>query len=160
MLIIVAAGGCGSGGDGSTSAASSARAERCACSAGSWTDIAGEPANWRAMSSGRTWTDTAGCALRIDVVADYDGAAHCGFVGARYLALGMPVGSRYLRPRIYVRDPDDVYGDEATRDALDLDARLPGGARDSGLRLGETRLLVADGEPEAIYLQTGDRVER
>jgi hypothetical protein len=103
VLVLAAAAGCGGRGKASPPAVAPAAEEACPGPAGSWTDIAGEPVGWRAASSGRTWTDASGCTVRIDVVADYDGAAHCGFRGARYLALGAPVGARDTRPRVEPR---------------------------------------------------------
>jgi hypothetical protein len=102
--------------------------------------------------------------VRIDVIADHDGPSHCSFESARTIVLGDPPGSRYARARdtlVYVRDPEDVLGDAETAAALDLDARLPLNAVDTGFRLGRTRLWLASaGRPRNIVLVTGARVER
>jgi hypothetical protein len=128
------------------------------------TDVANEPRLWRRFASGRDWTTAAGCLVRIDVIADYDGPSHCGFESSRRIVLGDRPGSRYtgfMDTLAYVRDPEDVLGDRETAAALDLDAWLPPGAAATDLRLERTQLWIASTtRPESIFLVTGAHVER
>jgi len=145
-------------------AAAPQKARTCEGAPGSVTDVAGEPALWREHTSGRAWITTEGCLARVDVIADYDGAAHCDFQSARFIVLGHPIGTRYSSPRdshVYVRDPENAYGDARTAGLLDLEAELPAGAADTGLRLGPVQLWAVTDDPEFVYLATpGGPVER
>jgi hypothetical protein len=141
-----------------TTGAAPAKARTCEGAPGTIVDVAGEPPLWRENTSGRAWT-TDGCMARVDVIADYDGAAHCNFQSARFIVLGHPIGTRYSSPsdsHVYVRDPEDVYGDARTAELLDLDAEPPAGAADTGLRLGGIQLWAVADDPEFIYVTTPD----
>jgi hypothetical protein len=126
------------------------------------TDVATEP-DWRQFSDYREWRSADGCLVRIDVLADRPGPEHCGFEDARVIITGIPFGARYTdstNAANYVRDPGNVFDDEATAAALDLDAQLPEGAEDTGLREGGTELWVDPDDNSAIYLVGQNTVER
>ena len=135
----------------------------CAGREGSPIDVATEP-GWRAFADYRTWTTAEdGCVLRIDVIGDRPGPAHCRFDAARVIVTGRPVGARYTNSQDateYVRDPDDVQGDAATAAGFDPDAKLPDDAVDTEFRQDGTELWVDPDDPSAIYLVGDDRVER
>lgn len=129
---------------------------------GAATDVANEP-NWRQYADYRRWTTADGCLVRIDVLADRAGPAHCGFDAARVIITGIPIGARYTdesSSATYVRDPTNVFGDAVTASAFDPHATLPGGAVDTGLRQQGTELWVDPANRSAIYLVAGALVER
>jgi hypothetical protein len=59
----------------------------------------------------------------------------------------------------YVRDPDNVIGDEAIARRFDNDSTLPAAARDSGLRRHGVALWAVPADASAVYL-VGRRVEK
>jgi hypothetical protein len=129
---------------------------------GAATDVANEP-NWRQYADYRRWTTADGCLLRIDVLADRPGPAHCGFEVARVIITGIPIGARYTdasSSATYVRDPGNVFLDPATASAFDPHARLPEGAVDTGFRQQGTQLWVGPTDHSAIYLVAGASIER
>lgn len=130
---------------------------------GAATDVASEP-NWRQYADYRPWTTAnGGCLVRIDVVGDSPGPAHCGYQAARFITTGVPIGRRYtndLDDATYVRDPENVLGDPAVASAFDPQAELPPGAIDTGLRQQATELWVDPKNQSAIYLVAGASVER
>jgi hypothetical protein len=129
---------------------------------GAATDVASEP-NWRQFADHRQWRTPDGCLVRIDVLADRRGPAHCGFDAARVVTTGIPIGTRYTdetSSAAYVRDPGNVFGDAATASAFDPHAKLPEGAVDTGLRQQGTHLWVDPTDRSAIYLVAGALVER
>ncbi len=135
----------------------------CAARAGAVTDIASEP-NWRQYADYRPWTTAdGGCLVRIDVLAERPGPAHCGWQAARVITTGLPIGARYTDERNdanYVRDPGNVFGDPATASAFNPDAELPERAIDTGFRQGRTELWVDPADLSAIYLVTRASIER
>jgi hypothetical protein len=129
---------------------------------GAATDVANEP-NWRQFADYRQWKTADGCLVRIDVLADRPGPAHCGFEAARVITTGIPIGARYTdesSSATYVRDPGNAFGDAATASAFDAQATLPEGAVDTGIRQQGTQLWVDPTDRSAIYLATGTSVER
>lgn len=146
----------------STSSPTAVAARVCNALPGAVTDVATEP-DWRQFADYRTWTTPDGCILRIDVLGDRPGPSHCGWEAARVIVTGIPVGARYTGDRNdanYVRDPDNVFGDLATASAFDPDARLPGGAVNTGFRQRGTELWVDPTDGSGIYLVTGTSIER
>jgi hypothetical protein len=144
--------------------ASSGAVEPHACGpeAGAITDVAGEP-DWRRWADYRPWTDATGCLVRIDVLADRPGPAHCRYQSARVIITGKPVGTSYAGPgnsAEYVRDPNNVFGDRPTAGAFDPDAELPKGAVDTGFREGSTELWIDPPDGSVIYLVSEGSVER
>jgi hypothetical protein len=140
----------------------SATPHACQARDGSVTDVAHEP-DWRQYGGYTPWTTPDGCLLRIDIVADRPGPAHCGFEDARVIITGIPVGTPYSTVEDsahYVRDPGDAFGDPATADAFDPDADLPLSAVDTGYRQADAELWVVRADPSSVYLVDGDIVER
>jgi len=125
------------------------------------TDVATEP-DWRGFGEYREWTTADGCLLRIDVLGDRPGPAHCGFESARVIVTGSPVGARYTDASDaaeYIRDPDDVFGDPVIAAAFDPNAELPATAEDTGFRNEGWELWIVPGDETAIYLLTGTTTE-
>ncbi len=134
---------------------------RCDAPEGSVVDVAHEP-DWR-QGDDRFWATSDGCLVRIDVIADFPGPAHCGWQSARVIVTGIPVGARYSDDRnsaTYVRDPGDVFGDASTAAGFDPDAALPARAVDTGFREGGTALWVDENDESVIYLVTATSIER
>lgn len=145
-----------------TSASTPPSPHACQASDGSVTDVANEP-DWRQFAEYTPWTTPDGCLLRIDVVADRPGPAHCDMGAARVIITGVPVGAPYSTVEDsahYVRDPQNAFGDPATAEAFDGDADLPLDAVDTGYRQASTSLWVVRADPSSIYLVDGDAVER
>ena len=44
------------------------------------------------------WTNTDGCLVRIDIVAERPGPDHCGWEDADVLIVGSPLGEPYTTP--------------------------------------------------------------
>lgn len=129
---------------------------------GSVNDVATEP-DWRGFGEYREWTTADGCLLRIDVLGDRPGPEHCGFESARVIVTGIPVGERYTDSSDaaeFIRDPDNVFGDPEIAAAFDPDADLPADAEDTGFRNDGSELWIVPGDGGAIYLVTGESVER
>ena len=134
----------------------------CQAREGSVTDVAHEP-DWRQYADYTPWTAPDGCLLRIDIIADRPGPAHCGFDDARVIITGIPVGTPYSTVEDtanYVRDPQNTFSDPVTADAFDADAELPLVAVDTGYRQASAELWVDPADPSSIYVVDGDTVER
>lgn len=148
------------------------RPQRCTGAPGSITDLSAEPPAWRSAASGRFWTTTDGCLVRMDVLADYSGPDHCGWASARYVVVTHPPGGIWrqeranerltesARPHHYVRDPEGVYNRPDTTRLLDLDATLPAAAKDSGLRHRAEELWFVPGDTAAVFVKDQSGVER
>ena len=134
----------------------------CPAPNGSVNDIANEQ-NWRSFAQYREWTTRDGCRVRIDVLAEWPGPAHCGLSSARVLITGRPVGSRYSNPAdelTFVRDPDGVFMQPELTAGFDGHAHLPASAVDTGFRSGSTELWIVPGDNSAVLLKSADNVER
>ncbi|MDP8911362.1 MAG: hypothetical protein M3M94_04790, partial [Actinomycetota bacterium] len=109
------------------------------------------------------WKNAAGENVD-DKVRMYRGPSHCAWEDVVFLDLGWPLG-RSLDPprdagRQYVRDPNAVLPRDVFLGELDLDARLPRQARDTGYRAGELELWIGDDAERYVYVVRGDDVER
>jgi hypothetical protein len=134
----------------------------CEAKEGTVTDVAGEP-DWRRWADYRPWITADWCLVRIDVLADRPGPAHCGYESARVIISGKPVGTRYGGHRDsahYVRDPENVFGDSRTAAAFDPDSEVPAGALDTGFRQGSIELWADPSDASSIYLVLEQSVER
>jgi hypothetical protein len=134
----------------------------CDGAAGSSIDVKGEP-DWRPYGDYRPWTDRDGCLLRIDVLAERAGPAHCGWEEASVIIAGRPLGSRYTDQRDvveYVKDPKSVFGQPALAEAFDPDAELPATAVDSGFRRGDAALWHVPGDEGAVWVVAPPITER
>ena len=134
----------------------------CEAESGAATDIASEPHAWR-FPEYRDWGDRHGCLVRIDVLTDRSGPAHCGYESARVIVAGAPIGTPFTEPADsvqYVRDPDGAFGVPRLTVGLQLDTVLPAEAVDTGFRQAETELWVVPDDPRFIYLKNGNRAER
>lgn len=71
--------------------------------------------------------------------------------------LGQPHDS--TPARIYVKDPSNVFNDNAVAEAFDDDAELPSIANDSGFRQKDAELWTVPDDHTMIYLAFEDHVE-
>lgn len=130
---------------------------------GSSTDLEGQP-DW--TSDGyHSWMDRSGCLVRVDVLTDGPGPAHCGYEAADVLWVGDKLGERYRTDEVqelsYVRDPEGVFDLPAVTAAFDPDATLPNAAADTGYHRDGIALHVDPADPSAIWLAYPDgHVER
>jgi len=127
---------------------------------GSAIDRSDEP-DWRSFFL--PWTDILGCLVRVDVVFEALGEAHCDFDEARHLLTGDPLGTRFgstAPPIEYIRDPTGVYGSDLLTSGFAEFAELPSDAIDSGFRLRDRELWTSPGDPAAIYIKDSQGVER
>lgn len=134
----------------------------CGSKPGSVTDIESEP-DWRRHADYRPWTDTEGCLLRIDIVAERPGPEHCGWDAADVLIVGHPLGAPYTSPddtAHFVRDPAATFGRPHLANGYDPDASLPDDAIDTGFRRGGVSLWHVPGDQSAVWLVSGDTTER
>lgn len=163
--------GCGSDKDGQgvrTAPANTVAVRACDAPSGSLTDVATEPGAVRGAASGRDWTTKDGCLIRIDALADYDGADHCGYGSARFIVLRANRAYLLAKDKAvgaqdfdrYVRDPEQVYGNAQATNDLSLNASLPARAVDAGFRHGDEEIWEVPGDNAAIYVKTGGQVER
>lgn len=145
-----------------TSTTPLAEAHECIDEFGGPLDVAGEP-NWRGFGDYRAWTDTDGCLIRIDVLAERTGPEHCDWEETRVLITGSPLGSRYVNSTSdieYVRDPDGQYGVPEFVEGFQILESLPSDAIDTGFRHGDRQLWLSPSDPNAVYIQDGQTVER
>jgi hypothetical protein len=115
------------------------------------------PTGWN-----RPWHDAEGRVVHERVASTEQGPEHCDWESAAFLYLGWPLGTRSRSAddaRQYVRDPVGIFSAK-TIAPFERDARLPGGARNTGYHLGDLALWVADEPGKAVYLVRGSRVER
>ena len=139
------------------------KAPICAGNADPALDVATEPRLWRAAADSEEWTSRSGCLVRIDVLAERSGAAHCGHAQARVIITGTPLGSRYTGPhdaRTYIRDPEGTYHDAQLTQRFTASTTLPREAVDSGFRRGALELWHTPNDPSALYLKSPSAVER
>jgi hypothetical protein len=125
--------------------------------------VATEPRLWRLAGDYLEWTSRAGCLVRIDVLAQRSGAAHCGHQDASVIITGTPFGARYTSPqdaRLYIRDPKGSYRNTALTKGFDPRAVLPGSAVDSGFRRDNIELWYDPEDVKSIYLKSPSGVER
>ncbi|MFN2587831.1 MAG: hypothetical protein ABR613_06925 [Actinomycetota bacterium] len=107
------------------------------------------------------WHTADGCDVRLDVVMTRTGGCYGGDTAD--LLLGWPLGSSSEgASRIYVRDPENAFGDAATSEAFRADAHLPSGARDTLLRhlYGPPQLWMVPGDDSFVYIVYQDHTER
>src|SRR5687767_8584072 len=71
------------------SSAASAKPHTCSADAGSLIDVASEPP-FRAHAQYESWTDRDGCLVRIDVLFERPGPAHCNQQDTRVIGMGIP----------------------------------------------------------------------
>lgn len=162
VLLVVTVSGCTGASPSASSTSTQTPAGTFPVTCAGAIDVTTEP-NWRQYADYRPWTTADGCLVRIDVLADRPGPAHCGYEAARVITTGVAIGARYTdesSSATYVRDPTNVFGDPITAAAFDPQATLPGSAVDTGLRQGATQLWVDPTHPSAIYLVSGASVER
>ena len=107
------------------------------------------------------WTDENGCDLRLDVIMTRQGEDACGGSSVADIVMADHLGE-VVTPttaRIYVKDPDNVFGDLKTSEGFDPDAELPESAGETNHMQDRAELWVM-GDGEAIYLHYGNHVER
>lgn len=153
-------GACSSGDDDAVIAGG--ESQDCGAGPGSVTDVDSEP-DWRRYADYRPWTDTDGCLLRIDIVAERSGSEHCGWGKADVLIVGQPLGEPYTSPNDtvhFVRDPAAVLGQPDLAAAYDPEASVPDGAINSGFRRDGVSLWHVPGNQSAVWLVSSNTAER
>ncbi|WP_406431758.1 hypothetical protein OHB00_05370 [Streptomyces sp. NBC_00631] len=96
------------------------------------------------------WTDARGRRVPVSKITSSAGAEHCGWQSAHFLTFG---------GRTYVRDPHGVFAeDSALAGRYDGDTTMPGGAHDTGYRLRDWRLWLAD-DGDTAYVRASHGVE-
>ena len=101
--------------------------------------------------------------MRLDIIMTRRGSDACGGTKVADVLMGWPVGSSHRKPhpfRIFVRDPQNVFGDSRISRDLDEHAELPGDAVDTGYRQDEAELWIRPHDDAFIYLVQEDNVER
>lgn len=91
------------------------------------------------------------------------GPSHCGWQSATMVFIGWPPGTvapTSASARMYVRDPQGVYGAEF-RDRLVRSAALPPDAKPTGYRLGPIELYLSPSDQDdALYVVAPSGAER
>lgn len=106
--------------------------------------------------------DNDGCPIRTDIATMFTvpAEAHC-FAGLSFATVGTPFGSSIEKTggRTYVRDPAGELGEELLDARLDLDARLPATAVDTGYSRDGRTLWVDEADDAVIYVIDRDSGE-
>ena len=143
--------------------ASKVREPACEVGTGSALDLSREPVPFVVSRPDyQRWYDPDGCPVRIDIISDRGGPAHCEWDRARFLAFGDPIGSEPTSS--YLWDPDGTLdpdlaaevGDVATRVAV---ADLPAAAEPTGYRGQEGELWLDPTDPSVAYVVDGDQAQ-
>jgi hypothetical protein len=111
LVLILAACSSQSGVESTNPATSDPVPQACEAEADSPLAVGSEP-DWRQFAQYLPWTDTEGCLVRIDVLAERPGPDHCDWQASRVMITGNPFGSRYTDSADdveYVRDPEGVW---------------------------------------------------
>jgi hypothetical protein len=107
------------------------------------------------------WETASGCPIRLDILMTRQGPDACGGDKVADILMGTPLGKPSDEsPRIYVKDPTNVFNDDATANAYDSAATLPDTARDSGYRQDGAEMWIVPEDDQFIFLVTGDNAER
>lgn len=128
---------------------------------GSATDLNEEP-RYSATYLHR-WTTSEDCAVRLDIIMTRRGPDACGGAKVADILIGWPLGSSHdeHRPyRIFIRDPENVFGDSETAAGFDADGERPADAVDTGYRQEGAELWMRPDDDAFLYLVYADRVER
>ena len=136
--------------------------QECEAEADSPLAVGSEP-DWRQFAQYLPWTDTEGCLVRIDVLAERPGPDHCDWQDSRVMITGNPFGSRYTDSADdveYVRDPEGVYGNDEFMNGFVESDELPDDATDSGYRQAGRQLWFSASDPDALFIGSGETVER
>jgi hypothetical protein len=130
----------------------------CEAHDGSPLDVAHEP-DWRRYADYSTITDSDGCIVRIDVLAERSGSDHCGQGAARVLITGDPFGTPYgsgADSVHYVRDPDGLFGDPGLAAGYREELTVPSGAGFTGYLIGDRPIWIDPDDPDAVWVIAED----
>ncbi len=132
----------------------------CDAEAGSPTDLESEPEQWLAFGEYKRWFDAEGCPVRIDVISNIDGAAHCDLEDAEFITIGRPLGTSIisLPPNTmnrYVWNANGVIPGMPSGETIEL-SELPTTALDTGYVQGQEHLWLDDASESVIYVVNGD----
>ncbi|MER5881725.1 MULTISPECIES: hypothetical protein [unclassified Streptomyces] len=111
------------------------------------------PASYTRSKGYEIWVDRTGHRVPTTKVISSPGAEHCDWQSAHFLDLGSGPNSR-----MYVRDPEGLFGAELLNGTYDADARMPADARDTGYRYRDWSLWFA-ADRSTAYVRTSDGVE-
>lgn len=159
LLIVVLLGGC----ESSPPAVAPTQIDLPTGCDASISDLSQEP-NYSANYLHR-WTTKKGCDVRLDILMTRQGKEACGGEEVADILMGTPLGRPLGRPpdssraRIYIKDPTNVFNDDATSTAFKSNTALPNAATDSGFRQDGAELWTVPDDHTQIYLVFDDRVE-
>lgn len=145
------------------------RPEGCAAEPGSATDLSSEPAAWLLYTRYSRWTDAVGCEVRVDVISQSAGPAHCSWEAATFITVGTPIGAPYSTSdgpadtsRTYIWDPEGVLIsiDGINRDVSIPVEKLPETAADAGFRDGDAQLWLDRADSTVLYRVSGGFADR
>jgi len=136
----------------------------CEAGTGSALDLSQESLAQVLAGTYTRWRDPADCPVRLDVISDATGAAHCELDRARFLTIGTPVGSipDPETARSYIFDPDRTLasigrGEWGSVGGLEL---LPDSAIATGYRSeGGFELWIDEADAEYVWAVNDSTVQ-
>jgi hypothetical protein len=145
------------GGD-SISQGSKTTGTHCGETPGAPDDLRAEP-HW-APSGTRfyRWVDAAGCPVRLDVITDIHGPAHCDLETSEFITIGEPIGASSGRDALGPTTARTFMGSVKGSYAVDV-ATLPASAYDTGYRCGEDQLWLDHAHRDVAYRIRGTRAQ-
>jgi len=97
------------------------------------------------------------------VISTSAGPKHCGWDKATFLTLGWQPGTyseTSQHARQYIRDPKQVVDQGSFQSTLVMDAKLPPGARPTGLTYAHLAIYAGPDADQGIYVVGANRAER
>ncbi len=128
----------------------------CDAEPGSPSDLDSEPEQWLAFGEYKRWFDAAGCPVRIDVISNINGAAHCDLEDAEFITIGRPLGRSIiaLPPNTmnrYVWNANGVIQAIPSGEIIEV-SDLPATAIDTGYVQGNRQLWIDDESDSVLYV--------
>jgi hypothetical protein len=132
----------------------------CDAEPGSPTDLDAEPAQWLAFGDYKRWSDAEGCPVRVDVISNINGAAHCELQDAEFISIGRPLGAPVtsLSPATanrYVWNANGVIPGLPPGETVPTSA-LPDTGFDTGYIQGESELWLDAADESVLFVVDGD----
>ena len=140
-----------------------ARASACPGPAGGPLDLTAEPVGWALSGELTRWFDPAGCPIRLDVIQQSWGPAHCSMERAQFMSVPPSVDLEATDDRrTYVFDPDRTlsHRSEEQWGRLASPDQRPPGLVDTGLRSAEGHEMWIDPEDaDHLWLIRDDELQ-